>query len=238
MTRLRDGSDTTDPRLDRIVQFDEASRQYPVRAAVTVEEPVTTLWTLPAGEPVLNQGAEGACVGFGCTNELRFNPVPVPRLDATFAREQVYWPAQREDPWNGGAYPGANPFYEGTSVLAGIKQLVRLGYVREYRWAFGERDLALGLSLGPAVIGVPWYAGMFKPDTRGYLNATGSVAGGHCVLVIGYNRRYEYYTIYNSWGPTWGDKGTARIRRAAMDRLLREDGDACIITARLTPATR
>lgn len=238
MTRLRDGSTSLDPRLDRIAEFDPASRNYGVRAVIptTATEPVTNLWDIPAGEPVLNQGSEGACVGFGVTNELRFNPVPIPGLREAFAREQIYWPAQRIDPWQGGAYPGANPFYEGTSVLAGIKQGVKLGYYGEYRWAFGESELAMAVShVGPAVIGVPWYSGMFRPDRNGYLNVTGTVQGGHCVLVIGYNKRYRYYTIYNSWGPGWGTNGTARIRRAAMDRLLNEDGDACLITQRLTP---
>ncbi len=237
MPTLRDGSPVTDPRLDRLVEFDEASRAFPVCAVITAEVPITRLWTIPASEPVLNQGKEGACVGFGVTNELRFEPAPIAGLDATFAREKIYWPAQRIDQWAGGAYPGAKPFYEGTSVLAGIKSAAALGFYGEYRWAFGESDLGMAIShVGPAVIGVNWYTGMFKPDSRGYLNATGRVEGGHCILVIGINTRYSYYTIYNSWGPAWGRNGTARIRRATMDRLLREDGDACIVTQRLTPA--
>lgn len=234
MPQLRDGTTITDPRLDRLVEFDIASRNYPVTAVLPrAAVPVTKLWTIPAGEPVLDQGREGACVGFGVTNELRFDPVPIGGLSATFARERIYWPAQRIDQWPGGAYPGAAPFYEGTSVLAGIKTAAKLGYYGEYRWAFGEADLALAVShLGPAVIGVNWYTGMFRPDARGYLNATGQVEGGHCTLVIGLNARYSYYTIYNSWGPGWGKAGTARIRRSTMDRLLREEGDAAIITQR------
>ncbi len=241
MPQLRDGNTVEDPRLDRLVEFDDLSRSFPVRDRFTAGSPTTTLWSIPAGEPVLDQGAEGACVGFGVTNELRFNPVPVPHLDAAFARERIYWPAQRIDQWPGGAYPGASPFYEGTSVLAGIKTAAVAGFYGEYRWAFGENELALAVSqVGPAVIGVNWYTGMFRPDYRGYLNATGQVAGGHCLLVIGVNVRYAYYTVYNSWGPGWGGRagmaaGTARVRRATMDRLLREDGEACLITQRLTP---
>ncbi len=242
---LRDGTTVEDARLDRLVEFDDASRSYPVTAVITATAPVSKAWDIPAGEPVLDQGREGACVGFGVTNELRFNPVPVAGLDATFARERIYWPAQRIDQWAGGAYPGANPFYEGTSVLAGIKTAAAAGHYGEYRWAFGEEDLALAVAhVGPAVIGVNWYQGMFRPDYRGYLNATGKIQGGHCVLVCGIKvtRPFGagYYTIYNSWGPTWGGRagmapGTARIRRSTMDRLLREDGEACLITQRLTP---
>lgn len=237
MALLRDGTPLLDPRLDRLVEFDHRSREYPARACLAAgSTPVTKLWTLPTGAPVLDQGREGACVGFGVTNELRFEPVAVPGLDATFAREKIYWPAQRIDQWPGGAYPGASPQYEGTSVLAGMKAAKALGFYGEYRWAFGEADLALAVShIGPVVIGVNWYTGMFRPDSRGYLNATGRVEGGHCVLVVGLNSRYAYYTIYNSWGASWGNQGTARIRRSTMDRLLREDGDAAVITQRFQP---
>lgn len=241
MTTLRDNSTVDDPRLDRLVEFDERSLEFPVRAVLSADEqqPVTKLWTIPTGEPVLNQGNEGACVGFGVTNELRFRPNPIRGLNEIFARQRIYWEAQKIDPWNGGAYPGANPFYEGTSVLAGIKTATKLGYYTEYRWAFNETDLALAVShQGPAVIGVPWYTGMMRPDASHFLRVTGTVAGGHCVLVIGLNATDGYYTIYNSWGSGWGNRGRARIRRADMARLLSEDGDACVITGRVTPTAR
>ncbi len=239
MPTLRDQSTVDDARLDRIVDFDDTSRQFPIRAVLgeAQQQVVTKLWTIPTGSPVLNQGVEGACVGFGITNELRFNPVPIPKLDATFARESIYWRAQEIDPWNGGSYPGANPRYEGTSVLAGIKTAAKLGYYSEYRWAFSEQDLALAVShQGPAVIGVPWYAGMMRPGTDGYIRATGAVQGGHCCLVIGVAASENYYTIYNSWGATWGSNGRAKVSRADMTKLLAERGEACIVTARLIPS--
>ncbi len=237
--QLRDGTDVDDIRLDRLEEFDEASLDYPVCAVITVEQPTTTLWTIPAGEPVLDQGKDGACVGFGVTNELRFNPTPVAGLDATFAKQNIYWAAQRIDPWPGGSYPGARPAYEGTSVLAGIKTAAKLGFYGEYRWAFGEAELALAVSqVGPAVIGVPWYTGMFRPTRAGYLNLTGQPEGGHCVLVVGIDVDGGYYTIYNSWGPSWGRGGTAKIRRRDMATLLKQRGEACLITQRTLPAAR
>jgi len=236
MSELRDGTQVIDPRLDRLASFDERSRNFPVTAVISAQTPVTKTWTIPSGEPVLDQGNEGACVGFGVTNELRFNPVPVPDLTAAFARQAIYWGAQRIDEWPGGAYPGARPFYEGTSVLAGIKTAAKLGYYSAYHWAFGEDQLALAVSyVGPCVIGIPWYSGMFQPNAQGYLTISGSVQGGHCVLVYGINVRSSYYTIYNSWGAGWGNKGTAKIRRRDLARLLSEDGDACVITSRTRP---
>lgn len=240
MPELRDGTFAEDPRLDRLPDPDPQDRDYPVMAVIGGQnKPVTVNWGIPEGEPVLDQGREGACVGFGCTNELRFNPVPVAGLDAKFAREKIYWFAQKIDQWAGGAYPGASPQYEGTSVRAGIKVLQTMGYVGEYRWAFSEDELALAMTLGPVIIGVDWYKGMFKPNSRGYLRPTGGKVGGHCCLVIGLKVTAPtgsgYYTIYNSWGPGWGNKGTARISRADMRKLLDDGGEAAIITQRFNP---
>ncbi len=241
--QLRDGTTVDDPRLDCLEEFDPASLDYPVKASlVTAERPSTKLWTIPDDEAVLDQGPDGACVGFGVTNELRFNPVPITGLNEAFAKQSIYWQAQRMDQWAGGSYPGASPVYEGTSVLAGIKVAAKLGFYGEYRWAFSEQELALAVSqIGPAVIGVPWYRGMFKPDSRGYLRPTGAVAGRHCVLVSGITvtggagTGDGYYTIYNSWGGSWGLNGTAKISRANLAKLLQQRGDACIVTVRTHP---
>lgn len=237
--RLRDGSSTNDARLNRIVQFDDRSRHYMARALLTADQqsPRTQLWTIPTRSPVLDQGQEGACVGFGVTNELRFRPVPVHGLDETFARQRIYWEAQKIDPWPGGSYPGASPVYEGTSVLAGVKAASNLGFYGEYRWAFGEPDLALAVSyLGPVILGLNWYSGMFRPDPDDhYIQPTGTIEGGHCILCIGVNVRSSYYTLYNSWGPTWGRNGRARISRTHMAKLLAENGEACLISQRLNP---
>jgi len=241
-TQLRDGSQVEDPRLDLLREYDERDDLYGVMEVIGGQgEPVTVAWPFPEGAEVLNQGKEGACVGFGCCNELRCHPVPVLGLDATFARESIYWPAQRDDPWPGGAFPGAQPFYEGTSVRAGVKQLVRMGYVGEYRWAKSEAEMALAISVGPIIIGVDWYQGMYRPNSLGYLRPTGAKVGGHCCLVTGLKVTNKatgtgYYTIYNSWGPNWGNKGTARISRADMRKLIDSGrGDACLITQRFNP---
>ncbi len=248
---LRDGSTVEDPRFDRLPDPDPRDNLFSIMQVVGGQpEPVSVDWAFPEGTPVLDQGREGACVGYGCTNELLCNPVPVIGLDGTFAREQVYWPAQRDDNWPGGSYPGAQPFYEGTSVRAGLKRLAQLGYVGEYRWAKTEAELALAISAGPVILGTDWYQGMVRPDSKGYLNATGAKIGGHCYLAIGLKVTSPatgtlkpdttrpgsgYYTIYNSWGPRWGKNGTARISRATMRKLMTGTADAAIITQRFNP---
>jgi hypothetical protein len=241
---LKDGSSTLDRRLDRIPAFDQRSLNYRVCAALNAEQQElrSKTWSSPTGTAVLDQGAEGACVGFGVAHELLYYPVAVRGLGADFARQKIYWVAQREDPWPGGSYEGASPRYEGTSVLYGIKAAADLGYYTEYRWATSEKELALGVGhLGPAIIGVDWYEGMFKPDNNGFIHATGDKMGGHCTLLIGVNVNAGsdpdkgYYILHNSWGPSWGDRGNCKIRRSDMVKLMDANGEACIITGRAEP---
>lgn len=235
---LKNGVSTFDRRLDRIPLFDRQSLSYPINDALNAEQQtlISKTWTAPPGTPVLNQGTEGACVGMGVTHELLFYPVAIRGLDADFARKQIYWVAQRDDPWPGGSYPDANPRYEGTSVLYGIKAAADLGYYTEYRWATSEKEMALGVGyLGPAIIGVDWYEGMFAPDSKGFIRPTGDKMGGHCCLVIGVNVKSDYYTIRNSWGPEWGNNGNCKISRKDMAKLLGDNGEVCIITQRNLP---
>jgi hypothetical protein len=236
---LKDGSNTTDRRLDRIPAFDRRSLDFLIRDALDDTQKqtlLTKLWDAPPDTPVLDQGQEGACTGFGTTNELLWNPVPVPQLDGTFAREKIYWVAQEDDPWPGGSYPGATPHYEGTAVLYAIKAAAAIGYYTAYHWATTETEMAQGVShLGPAIIGINWTENMFDPDADNYVHPTGELAGGHCLLAIGLDVAGGYYTLHNSWGPTWGDNGNCKIKRADMAKLLRDQGECCIITGRSLP---
>lgn len=218
---MKNGSGRT---LDRIVQFDERSRNFPVRATVGDKKPRSYTWRCLEQ---FDQGPDGACVGFGVTHELIARPAEVQGLSAKFAKEEIYWEAQKIDPWEGGSYPGAAPFYEGTSILAGCKVAKKLGWIESYRWAFGIEDLKLGVGYnGPALIGVGWYGGMFTPDENNYIHVNGYCYGGHCVLVNAINVKEERFTIQNSWGADWGKNGQAYISFDDMDKLLKDYGEA------------
>ncbi len=109
---LRDGSTVQDPRLDRLVLFDDASRNYPIRTLLTAEQyrkPRSYTWRFPT-EWLLDQGREGACVSCGWGHELMSRPRVVTGINMPWCRERIYFEAQRIDPWPGGAYPGASPF--------------------------------------------------------------------------------------------------------------------------------
>ncbi len=229
---LPDGTESLDPKLDRMIEFDERSRNFSIAAVLTAPTVTKKLWTCGT---YLDQGNEGACVGFSCAHELAAAPQAISKITNQFARESIYWEAQKIDPWEGGAYPGATEFYEGTSVLSGIKILRRMGYITSYRWAFNVDDLANGvLQEGPAVIGIEWTTGMFVPDAKGYVKPVGSVAGGHAILVRGYDSVKQVFRLRNSWGREWGINADCLISKADMADLLKRQGEVCFPIGRKT----
>lgn len=233
---LKGGHITSDRRLDRLPEKDPASRRFGITTVLPTAQPLRSYtWSCL---DILDQGREGACVGFAFTHELIARPVvwsPAAGQGAPYARG-VYFGAQRRDPWDGGAWEGASPFYEGTSVLAGAKELHARGLYSAYHWAFSEHELALGVGYrGPAVIGVDWYEGMFRPGVDGYIRPTGDLVGGHAILVRGFNLR-KGYLLHNSWGPRWGLGGTCWVTREDMARLLRQGGECCLPTRAAVPS--
>ena len=217
----------TTRKFDRVPSNDPRNNNYPVRLLWTSEylqctttqapEIVTKKWDDYA---YLDQGPDGACVGFGTSGELAAEPDSVSNVDYTFAMS-IYNEAKTVDEW-----PGTD--YEGTSVLAGAKVAKSRGYYSDYLWADNELDMARTISnFGPVIIGIDWYDGMMDPDSRGFLHPTGNVVGGHCVVVIGIDAENGFYTIRNSWGKSWGDNGEAKISRADMTKLIVANGDVC-----------
>lgn len=226
MHQMRDGSTVLDPRLGRLPQRDPRSAAYPIRRIVDQALPLRSYtWSVPVH---LDQGQEGSCVGHAYAHELAGRPVVVKDVDHELA-VRIYHEAQKADEWDGGSYPGAWPFYEGTSVLAGAKVLTEAGHYSSYHWADNEADVARAVGYaGPVVIGVNWYSGMFDPDRDGYLHPTGELAGGHAILVHSISVKGGYYWLFNSWGTSWGVEGRAKLSRRDMAWLLAQNGEACL----------
>jgi hypothetical protein len=228
---LRGGAVTRDRRLDRIAEHDPRNAQFPARGLFGAAAPPrlrSYTWTVPAH---FDQGRQGACVAYATGHAAVARPrsYPVAGVAPLLADNTLYFSAQRDDEFPGGSYPGAVPQAEGTSVLGGMKAAVGLGLFTSYHWADTERDVAQLLGYrGPVVIGVDWYEGMEDPDEDGFLHPTGVVLGGHSTLLYSLNVPGDYYRIWQSWGPSWGVKGTAKIRRGDLGALITAPGgEAC-----------
>jgi hypothetical protein len=225
------------PILNWMPSFDERSKSFPVRAAIP-ERPKrrTKKWR---NGVILDQGREGACVGFGWTAEALSTPVAVdlkrlkadaPEQPTAFA-QHVYHSAKQIDAWEG-------EDYDGTSVLAGAKVMKELGLVKEYRWCFRIEDVIDAiLTKGPVVLGIYWYESMYDAP-NGIVEVSGEVVGGHCLTAVGFKLAKDSATgedtiiLQNSWGASWGHWGLAEIRVRDLKALLDNDGEACVVTKR------
>lgn len=235
MVQLKGGFTTEDQRLDRLPEYDPRNENFPATELLeTAPKLRTRSWRLYS---FLDQGSEGACVEFGWAHELNAQPVAVPSkiVKRIVGNHEIYFPAQREDQWPGGAYPGASPFYEGTSVIAGAKVVHRLGYIESYYWCSTGRQVAeVVANFGPVVIGVNWHQGMMRPNSSGIINPTGLVMGGHAVAVTALKRSGGFWYIGgpNSWGQRWGDRGRWWMELSQFEQLFSSRGDGCVPVGR------
>lgn len=215
------------PHLDRRPSPPSESARYPMRALVrTTVERRERHWSLTGDFP-LDQGDEGACVGFGTSAELSAEPVAVPTGNVYANR--LYALAQAEDRAMG------QYFDDGASVLGGMRAARKQGVVASYLWAESIDDIRDAvITHGSVVMGTNWHAGMDEPRADGFIRAAGEVRGGHCYALIGYVPDHptwgEVFEGVNSWGPSWGDRGRFLIPVSDVAELLAADGEAAIVT--------
>lgn len=224
---LKNGVTTTDPRLDRVEEFDDLSKNFPIRTLLPPKGLRSYTWQR---SPQLDQGNDGACVGFGHTGRRGARPKPHPEVDNNLAFD-IYHEAQELDEW-----PGHD--YDGTSVLAGAKAMKARGFYKEYRWGFSIDDALMALSHhGPVVFGFPWMDSMFTTDPNGFLDISGKEAGGHCIyaysvilktLANGFKLKEPAVRLGQSWGWSFGIGGTCLLYASDVETLLNKGGETCV----------
>ena len=235
---LKGGFKTADPRLDRIPQFDVASRGFQVRQRLETvplprREKSTSLWR-PA--PGVDQLREGACVWAAKIH--RINGSPHRRKPPLGYNDMIrlYWETQKIDEWPGGSYPGASPTYGGTSVLAGCKVALREGFITRYEWVgAGSGDVGADVVdtlhwISGINFGVGWTESMFYPRPSGLLDVEGPFVGGHAVYGFQHAWRgrlrgegtkpVDVVWLQQSWG---ADHGVSRYGIAGCVAIRTED---------------
>ncbi|MDW9508349.1 alpha/beta hydrolase [Sinorhizobium meliloti] len=185
--------------------------------------------------PVLDQGREGACTGFGLAsvaNYLLRARGKDPTADEVSAW-MLYAMAKRYDEW-----PGED--YEGSSARGAMKGWFKHGLCAYELWKGRDPDPSLEDKRSADALARPLGA-YFRVNHKdlvsmhaainetGILFATAKVhegwqrvttgdeeieyregwIGGHAFAIVGYNRRG--FWIQNSWGPRWGKGGIANL---------------------------
>jgi hypothetical protein len=192
--------------------------------------------------PTLDQGSEGACVGFSSAHRLGGSPIRR-KVDGELAR-RIYRAARHVDEWPGEAY-------EGTSVLAGMKVATTEGWIREYRWIGAGsgtpiNDVVDTLGyVGPIVFGLDWPESFMTPRPSGLLEMDlSSIAGGHAICAGALLLRWrdpregkqatEVVCLQNSWGEAWGagrygrPGGFCYLKVADLEQLIARQGEGAV----------
>lgn len=225
--------------FDWIPKFDDKSKKFGVRDILDDYIEVAPEMAWEQGTQ-LNQGSEGACVGFAWTHMLISSPRP-PRRQPTeeggfqFAMD-VYRKAQEIDEWDGNT--------SGTSILAAAKILKEKGLISEYRWCFNLDDIRDSvLRIGPVAAGVKWNRYLSRPFKNGLTNVYGEFKGAHAVLIDGYypekqlgSKTYkDVFRIKNSWGKNYGHDGSAYILGTDLQKLIDLKGEFCVGINKVAP---
>jgi len=215
-------------RLGRAVHHDPRSRAYAFTPPAGV-----TLHSVRWGRavPIFDQGQLGSCTGnaaagwLATANALRpgladAQGVPV---DEDYA-VALYARATQIDPFDG-TWPPQDSGSDGLSVTKVLKER---GLVDTYQHAFTVDAALAAIMSTPVLVGTNWYTGMFDADAHGVVRVSGSVAGGHEYLLVGYDADTQMVTFANSWGDGWADSGYGHMSVDTLRRLLSEDGDATV----------
>jgi len=188
--------------------------------------------------PILNQGQEGACTGFGLATVVHFlMRTRKVDSDATeVSKRMLYEMAKRYDEWPGEAYSGSSARgamkgWHKHGVCAESIWKYKVGEtnpVLTYRRADDARKRPLGayfrvnhkdlVAMHAAIteVGI-LYATASVHDGWGRINNKGvifyepniKIRGGHAFAIVAYDE--EGFWIQNSWAENWGAGGFAKI---------------------------
>jgi predicted chitinase len=201
--------------------------------------------------PILDQGSEGACTGFGLATVANFlllrrrvipDPVPV-------SARMLYDLARRYDEWPGEDYTGssargamkgwhkhgvcAEEMYPSRTRRPDSKGLTDARTSEARRRPLGayfrvnHKDI-VAMHSAIAEVGILYatcavHRGWQEVGADGVIHASEQILGGHAFAIVAYDD--EGLWIQNSWGPTWGRGGFGRI---GYDDWLRNGTDVWV----------
>lgn len=217
-------SSATPYPLGRVEYHDPRSKAF---KAVVPATPKTTKHRIPPLYRRLDQGSLGSCEGNATVHCLGSSPLKkrFSRYRTEADAVKAYSLATTLDAFDG-EWP---PIDSGTSNVAIAKAAKSLGWITSYEWHFGLNDTLSGLTKGPLLAGMPWYENMFTPDSKGFLNPSGQLVGGHAFCLYAVNVEGGYVEMLNSWAG-WGLGQTARISFSALKFLLDNGGEITSFT--------
>lgn len=155
--------------------------------------------------PILDQGSEGACVGFAWAGWLNCDPVTPTKDLGDKGGLKIYHRCQEIDDFPAGT--------SGTSTRAGADVMRERDRLSKYVHATTYEQLAAWIkAFGPVVLSCRWDQASYETDGRGFLRHGGSVVGGHAFLCYGVSK-WGTLRCQNSWGEDAMDAGSFWIAK-------------------------
>lgn len=224
------------PGLGRRVAPDPRDGQHKALRLLAAEPPPDLpgyryWWNLGSR---LDQGDTGTCVAHAWVHLAENSPITRPGQLNPY---QLYRELILLDEWYDNDHEASaaddSQLLGGSSVRAGAKAMQARGLIGEYLWAWDlETAVRWLLTKGPLVLGTNWYDSFYAPDDEGVLELLPytSVVGGHAFIADGINVDKGLVRCLNSWGPNWGRNGAFYLPLELLERLIAEDGEACMAT--------
>lgn len=204
----------SDSRLHRGRRLDVSLRADPRNYTFAAPAPLverSKKWECPVR---LDQGREGACVGFGAAHW--YACLPWVQITTEKIARFFYQGAKENDEW-----PGED--YEGTSPNGLFRFLQHMGLIgRFYQVRSAVEAYKILSETGPLMMGARWREGCFEPDDNGYIYYHGAVQGGHFVCVNGVDFENKFVWIVQSWGRRHGIDGAVKLSFFDFEMMLNE----------------
>lgn len=190
------------------------------------------------GVPILSQGQEGACTGFGLATVVHFllRNRSIDADNTHVSPRMLYEMAKRYDEWPG-------EFYSGSSARGAMKGWHKHGVCAVSIWPYKAGDVDRNLTNARALdartrplgaylrvnhkdlvamhaaiteVGILYvtanvHDGWNRVNTKGLVpfRPTYKLRGGHAFVIVAYDR--EGFWIQNSWSDRWGVGGFAKL---------------------------
>jgi Papain family cysteine protease len=192
---------------------------------------------LKSKPPILDQGEEGACTGFGLAAMANYllRTRQKGKERTSVSPRMLYEMAKRYDEWSG-------EDYDGSSARGAMKGWFKHGVCKESEWPYGSNvvrltprraEAAASRPLGAyfrvnhkdltamhtamTEVGVLYatatvHTGWDRVGSDGIIKPAKKVTGGHAFLLVGYDE--DGFWLQNSWGTSWGKRGFGHVSYA------------------------